>query len=101
MEEHTVNILDTQNVTHNVKRFTLEKPGGYTFTPGQATEISINKPEWKNERRPFTFTCLNDWEHLEFTIKIYDDHDGVTNQLGKLPVGGELLLHEVFGTIQY
>ena len=100
-EEHIVKILDAKNVTHNVKRFTLSKPEDYTFKPGQATDIVINLPEWKNERRPFTFTCLNDWNTLEFTIKIYSDHDGVTNQLGKLKAGHELIIHDVFGAIHY
>jgi len=101
METHAVKILNIQNVTHNVKRFTVEKPSGYTFLPGQATEIAINQPAWVNEKRPFTFTSLNDWPHLEFTIKIYGDHDGVTHQLGKLIVGDELILHDIFGAINY
>lgn len=101
MEEHVVKILKAEYVTHNVRRFTLEKPDGYKFKPGQATEISINDPKWKEEKRPFTFTCLNDWDHLEFTIKIYSDHEGVTNQLGKLNVGDELILHDVWGAIHY
>jgi ferredoxin-NADP reductase len=101
MEEHIVKILKTEPVTHNVRRFTLEKPTGYKYIPGQATEICINQPEWKEERRPFTFTSLNDWDHLEFTIKIYDDHSGVTSQLGKLKTGDELILHDIWGTINY
>lgn len=100
-EEHIVKILAAEFVTHNVRRFTLEKPEGYKFEPGQATELSINKPDWKNERRPFTFTCLNEWPHLEFTIKIYTDHNGVTNELGKLQPGDEVILHDVWGTIHY
>ena len=100
-EEHVVQILSTENVTHNVKHFKLSKPDSYHFTPGQATDIVINLPGWKEERRPFTFTSLNDWDYLEFTIKIYDDHDGVTNQLGKLKAGDELILHDVWGAIQY
>jgi ferredoxin-NADP reductase len=101
MEEHIVKIISTEPVTHNVKHFKVEKPQGYQFIPGQATEVAVNKPGWENERRPFTFTSLNDWDHLEFTIKIYSDHDGVTNQLGQLKVGDELLLHDVWGAIQY
>lgn len=100
-EEHTVKILKVENVTHNVKRFTLSKPENYRFTPGQATDITIDLPEWKNERRPFTFTALNDWDTLEFTIKIYDDHNGVTNELGKLKPGDHLIIHDVFGAIHY
>lgn len=100
-EEHIVKILTTEYVTHNVKRFTLSKPDSYTFKPGQATDIVINLPAWKKERRPFTFTGLNDWNKLEFTIKIYDDHEGVTNQLGKLHAGDELILHDIWGAINY
>ena len=100
-EEHIVKILETENITHNVKRFKLSKPDSYTFKPGQATDIVINLPEWKKERRPYTFTSLNDWNNLEFIIKIYDDHDGVTHQLGKLHAGDELILHDVFGAINY
>ena len=100
-ENHIVKILHTEFVTHNVKQFKVEKPTGYKFTPGQATEISINQPVWKEEKRPFTFTSLNEWDHLEFTIKIYNDHKGVTNELGKLVSGDELILRSAFGTINY
>ncbi|MCW3463587.1 flavodoxin reductase [Chitinophaga nivalis] len=101
MESHIVKIVAVTPVTHNVKRFTVEKPEGYRFVPGQATEVAINKPGWEEERRPFTFTGLNDWAHLEFTIKIYDDHHSVTEQLGLLQAGDELILHDVWGAIHY
>jgi ferredoxin-NADP reductase len=101
MEEHVVKILAIEPVTHNVNHYKIEKPSGYSFVPGQATEVAINKPRWKEERRPFTFTSLNEWDHLEFTIKSYTDHDGVTNQLRQLKPGDELLLHDVWGAIHY
>jgi ferredoxin-NADP reductase len=101
MEEHLTKILKAEPVTHDVKRFTVEKPKGYTFTPGQATEVSLNKPELKDEKRPFTFTGLNDWPNLEFTIKIYSDHKGLTNALGDLKEGDEIVLHDVWGAINY
>jgi propane monooxygenase reductase component len=98
---HTVRILKVEPVTHDVRRFTVEKPDGFRFEPGQATLVSINRPEWRKEKHPFTFTSLNDWPNLEFTIKIYSDHDGVTNQLDKLGPGDELLIRDPWGTIQY
>ncbi len=101
MEQHIVKILSVEAVTHDVRSFKIQKPNGYTFIPGQATDVAINKPEWKNENRPFTFTALNDWDHLEFTIKIYPEHKGVTNQLGQLQAGDELIIHDVWGAIQY
>lgn len=101
MEQHIVTILDISPVTHDVKRFTIRKPEGYAFVPGQATDVAINKPGWNDQLRPFTFTALNEWDHLEFTIKIYDDHDGVTHQLGQLKTGDELIIHEPWGAISY
>ncbi|MEO6187969.1 MAG: FAD-binding oxidoreductase [Ginsengibacter sp.] len=100
-EEHIVKILDTEYVTHNVRRFKVSKPDSYKYKAGQATDVVINLPEWKEERRPFTFTSLNEWDHLEFTIKIYSDHNGVTNKLGTLHPGDELILHDIFGAIHY
>lgn len=101
MSEFIVKILKTNFLTHDVKRFIVEKPHGYTYLPGQATDVSIQSQKWKDELRPFTFTSLPDAENLEFTIKIYRDHDGVTNQLGRLNEGSELIVHDVFGAIQY
>lgn len=101
MEEYKVKILGIEALTHDVKRYILNKPPGYRFIPGQATEISLNLPGWTGERRPFTFTGLNDWDHLEFTIKSYRERDGVTRRLDQLQPGHELLIHEVWGAIQY
>jgi len=101
MEEHIVKIIDTAAVTHDVKRFTVEKPEGFTFTPGQATEVAINTPDLKGEKRPFTFTSLTDDPHLEFTIKIYPDHNGVTDALGMLEKGEELIIGDAWGAITY
>ena len=101
MEEHVVKIISIENVTHDVKRFRIEKPEGYSFHPGQATEVSINTPAWKDEKRPFTFTSLNREPYLEFTIKIYLSHEGVTNELEKLIPGNELIIRDVWGAITY
>jgi len=101
MEEHVVKILSLEPVTHDVRHYKIEKPVNYKFTPGQATEVAINKPGWENERRPFTFTSLNDWDYLEFTIKSYPERKGVTDQLSQLKAGDELLIHDVWGAIQY
>ncbi len=99
--EHIIRIKSIINVTHDVKRFQCEKPAGYSFIPGQATEVSINKKGWQQEKRPFTFTSLNSSPHLEFVIKIYDEHEGVTHQLNSLSPGDELIVDDVWGAIEY
>jgi ferredoxin-NADP reductase len=101
MEEHIVKIRDIKNITHDVLRITIDKPPGYNFVPGQATEVAINKPNWKEERRPFTFTSLPGETHLEFTIKTYSARNGMTNELRQLKQNDELLLHDVWGAISY
>lgn len=99
--ETIVRILSAEYVTHDVRQFRLEKPAGFTFTPGQATELSVNKVGWKEKRSPFTFTCLVDTPYLEFTIKIYTERHGVTDQLSTLNAGDTLILREPWGAIEY
>ena len=41
--ETIVKVTSAEYVTHDVRQFRLEKPPGFTFSPGQATELSINK----------------------------------------------------------
>src|ERR1700744_3795222 len=101
MEKHVVKVLGTAFVTHNVKRFTVERPQGYQFTSGQATDVSINKPGMEDDLHPFTFTSLASDDHLEFTIKIYKGNNGMTEKLLDVNAGDELILHDVFGAINY
>ncbi|MCF8233031.1 MAG: hypothetical protein K9J27_12685 [Bacteroidales bacterium] len=100
MEEHTVKILEIEELTHDVRRIVTEKPDNYTFNPGQATEVAINRPGMVEERRPFTFTSLNDQDTLEFIIKVYHS-EGVTDVIGELQEGDQLLIHDVWGAIRY
>jgi ferredoxin-NADP reductase len=99
--ETIIRILSAEYITHDVRQFRLEKPEGFTFRPGQATELSVNKGEWKDKRNPFTFTSLRDAPYLEFTIKIYPERQGVTNQLSLLNPGDTVILREPWGAIEY
>jgi ferredoxin-NADP reductase len=99
--EFSQKIISVTPVTHDVNCVRFEKPKDFKFVPGQATDVAIDKPGWEKELRPFTFTCLNDDPYLEFTIKSYSDHDGVTNQIRQLKPGDHLLIHEPWGAIEY
>ena len=99
--EHIMNILSVSDVTHDVKCIRIEKPENYSFVPGQATDVSIDKDGWREAKRPFTFTSLNSDPHLEFTIKCYAGHDGVTNQVARLEPGDRLAIDEPWGAIHY
>ncbi|MDA3881679.1 MAG: hypothetical protein PF481_00170, partial [Bacteroidales bacterium] len=101
MEKQIVKINSIKHITPDVLQIVTEKPQKYNFIPGQATEVSINKNGWKDEKRPLTFTSLPTDDFLEFTIKTYPSHKGVTNELLKLKKDDELILHDVFGAIAY
>jgi len=101
MAEYTSKILSIRPITPDVKVYRVEKPAGWAFVPGQATEVAVNKPGWTTEARPFTFTSLVAAPWLEFTIKSYRDRPGVTKLLDSLVPGDELLLHDVWGELTY
>ncbi|HKK17349.1 MAG TPA: FAD-binding oxidoreductase, partial [Opitutales bacterium] len=90
-----------ESLNHNVRRFKTEKPEGYGFTPGQATLVSIDKDGLRDEKRPFTFTSLPNEDRLEFTIKIYPSHEGVTDKLDDLKPGDRLIIEDAWGAIQF
>jgi len=100
--KHRTTILMTEFVTHDVKRFIVKKPALFSFTPGQGVELVIDQEKWREEEgRPFTPTSLEADEVLEFTIKRYPEHKGVTDKLHTLKAGDHLLMSDPFGTIAY
>lgn len=98
---HQVRILDVQPLTHNVRRYRLERPENYLFQAGQATEMALDLDGWRDEKRPFTFAGLAEDQPLEFVIKSYNDHDGVTHRLGEFEPGQTLLMDDPWETIPY
>ena len=101
MSNFPVKVLAIKPVTHNVHSFTVEKPEGFSYKPGQATDLGIVKEGWENEKRPFTFTSLPDEGTLQFTIKSYTNHPGLTNQLLQVKPGDLLEISDAWGTIAY
>jgi len=101
MANYKVKITEVTPVVPKVFRIRTEKPDGYTFHPGQATEVSLQYDGWQNEKRPFTFTSLPTDNFLEFTIKTYDDHEGVTKRIATIGVGDEFEIGDAWGAIEY
>ncbi|GAA0755970.1 ferredoxin reductase domain-containing protein [Psychroflexus lacisalsi] len=98
---NTLKITHIEKITPDVLQIRTSKPSDLEFKPGQATELFINQEGWKDEGRPFTFTSLPENDHLEFVIKTYPDHNGVTEKLLDLKAGDELLQTDVFGNIYF
>ena len=96
-----VKITAIEHLTHDVLKIVAEKPATISYQPGQAVDVSISRQNWEQELRAFTFTSLPDDAYIEFTIKTYPSHNGVTGQLLSLNKGDELLIHDVFGDRTY
>ena len=99
--EHRTTLLLSESVTHDVKRFVLKRPAGFCFTPGQGVELAIDTDDWRKEARPFTPISLADDGVLEFIIKAYPAHNGMTQALHSLQSGAKLLISDPFGSINY
>lgn len=95
----TITLKHLTPVTHDTHRYVFSRPEGLEFEPGQAAELAIDEDGWRDEGRPFTFTSLPDHPDLEFVIKSYPDHNGVTEQLPRLSPGAQLHLDGPFGAI--
>lgn len=94
-------IKSIEHITHDVLRIVLDKPVGLDYIPGQAVDIALNKPNWNDKKNCFTFTSLPEDDHIEFTIKTYPEHHGMTNELLSSKVGDEVLVYNPFGDIYY
>ncbi|HEX7367975.1 MAG TPA: FAD-binding oxidoreductase [Pelobium sp.] len=101
MANFKVKITEVTPLVTHVFRIRTEKPKNYNFTPGQATEVSLQYEGWENEKRPFTFTCLPEDNYLEFTIKTYEDHEGVTKRIATIAPGDVFEIGDAWGTIDY
>ena len=97
--EYRTTIRDIEQLTPDVRRYRCDKPDGYEFQPGQATELHLDRDGWRDETRPFTFTSLPAADHLEFTIKSYPDHHGVTERIGQLEPGDDIVIGDAWGAI--
>lgn len=98
---HKVKILAVTQDSHETYKFSVERPEGYDFTPGQATEVALDQEDERENTSPFTFTSLPGDPCIEFTIKTYPERDGETEKMRALQVGDHLLIGEPWGAIEY
>lgn len=101
MANYKVKITEVTPVVTHVFRIRTEKPSNYNFKPGQSTEVSLQYDGWENEKRPFSFTSLPKDNFLEFTIKTYQSHQGVTKRIATVAPGDEFEIGESWGAIEY
>lgn len=100
MEHKKIKIKQKKWLTHNVMQFTIEKPDGFTFKAGQAVEVTLDDPKFKDDWHPFTITSLNSNKNLEFTIKSYPKHEGMTLALSKLEKGDHVIITDPWDSFE-
>lgn len=97
---YTLTLQSIEPVTHDTHRLVFNKPDGYDYTPGQACDFALAKDGWSDQQRPFTFTGLPTDSTLEFVIKSYPDHDGVTEQIAKMQMADQVEIGDPWGAIE-
>ncbi len=98
--EHKVKIKQKKWLTHDVMQLTLERPENYTYSAGQAVEATLDDEKYKDDWSPFTLTSLNGDTDLQFTIKTYPKHNGVTLALSKLTEGDSYLITDPWDSFE-
>ena len=97
---HKVEILNKEWLTHNVMQLKVGRPEGFKFEAGQAIEATLDETGFEDKWSPFTMTSLPTQDELEFTIKVYPEHEGLTLALSKLKKGESYLITDPFDTFK-
>lgn len=96
----SLTLQDIKPVTHDTYQLTFDRPDGFNFEVGQATHFALDQSGWRDEDRAFTMTSLpGDSDKLEFVIKSYPSHDGVTERIPALQPGAQVIAEEPAGAI--
>ncbi|MCA0044170.1 FAD-binding oxidoreductase [Celeribacter litoreus] len=85
-------------VTHDTHHLVFTRPESFEITPGQAVDMTLLREGLRDEARPFTPVAMTD-DTLEFVIKSYPDHDGVTKEIPTLRKGEMVEISEPWGAI--
>lgn len=96
---HDLSLQSISNATHDTYHLVFDRPRAFDYAPGQGVEMSILKDGWEDEGRPFTPVSLPDEDTLDFVIKSYPEHDGVTEQIARLEPGDKVRIKGPFGAI--
>lgn len=95
----TLTLQQIAPVTHDTHRLVFDRPDGFNFTPGQATHMALDRDGWRDKDRPFTMTSQPGDDTLEFVIKSYPSHHGVTQQIGMMKKGDKVIAEKPAGAI--
>ncbi len=99
-ETFTFTLKEKSPVTHDTYRLVFDRPEGFEFEAGQCTHWALDDDGWRDEDRPFTMTSQpEERDRVEFVIKSYPDHDGVTDRIPAMSPGDRVIGDEPAGAI--
>lgn len=94
-------LVKKEQITHNVMRFSIQKPMGFRYVPGQAVDLSIDQAGYELDVAPFTIISLEEDQYLEFIIKIRPDRNSLTYRLSNLKLGKVIQVSKPWNTFEY
>ena len=100
MQNIFLDIIASEFVTPDTKRFVTSKPKDFVFSPGNALLLSIDAEGFRDVVRPYCITSVNDWEYLEFFIKSYADGK-FSQKVTSLNAGERFLVHDEIQSIKF
>ncbi|PRY92461.1 FAD-binding oxidoreductase [Donghicola tyrosinivorans] len=95
----TLTLQTIEKVTHDTHHLVFARPEGFDITPGQAVDLTLQREGWQDEARPFTPVNTEGEDTVEFVIKSYPSHHGVTEQIADLKEGEKVDISEPWGAI--
>lgn len=101
LSKYKVKVLSIEKIAQNIFKLLIEKPGGYTFIPGQFTEISLNEDIQSSNKAHFSFTGLVDSDNLEFIMKPCSGCNTLVKEIINLKLSDELIIREPQGHLRY
>lgn len=98
---YTSTVLNKTWITHNVFQLSIEKPSSFIYQLGQAVEIALYKGT-EFLKGPFTITSIYEKDDdLQFIIKAYPEHHGISIALSKLKVHDTVFITEPWDSFSY
>jgi ferredoxin-NADP reductase len=96
----TVRLQRREDVAHGTMAFHFDKPGGFTFRPGQAIDLVLQDPAVAGAdsgRHTFSIVSAPHQDELVVTTRMRDS--AFKNALKRLPVGGAAQIEGPFGSL--
>ncbi|AVI49724.1 flavodoxin reductase [Pukyongia salina] len=94
-------VLEKKWLTHDVFQLSIRKPDSFNYTLGQAVEVSLHKDK-DILKAPFTITSSDKKDSdLQFIIKVYAEHHGITSHLAQLKINDAVSISEAWSSYKY